>query len=194
MMVKTYYLLTFKEIDGQVIYSHDKTKKLFLRLYEYFLVKELNTYAWTILPDKALFLCSTRYEIHNAPNLKEVVIYKKKGFKSLVNLFNEYLRDEHSMGISLDASAKPLDEYPSLFMAGFTAYIHCLPVFKGLSDSIVEYGWNSYLPLLHQKYTFLHHKTVMSWFGGRQIFRDFHHQMLEVKKARDVCRESGNFC
>jgi len=47
--------------------------------------------------------------------------------------------------------------------------------------------------MLLKKYTFLHHKTVMSWFGGPAEYRKFHHQKVEVKKARGVCSESGNY-
>lgn len=194
MEIKTYYLLTFKDQNGHDIFCSDRNKKLFLRLYEYFMVKELNTYAWSILPGKAFFLCGARYELHNSPKLKEVVLYQKKGFDNLINLFNDYLRQENSTHIFVDAKAKPLDEYPTSFLAGFTSYIHCLPVFQGLANGFVEYGWSSYLPILHQKFTFLHCKTVLGWFKGEQEYQKFHHQMLEVKKARDVCKNMGKFC
>lgn len=193
MEAKTYYLLTFKDQNSHQIFYNNKNKKLFLRLYEHFLVNDLNTYAWSILPGKAYFLCSAHYDLKEAPTLKEVIVYQKDGFENLINLFNDYLKQETSPGIFIDAKAKPLDQYPDSFLSGFSSYIHCMPIFHGLTNSFIEYGWTSYLPLLHQKFTFLHCKTVLGWFGGKEEYQKFHHQMLEMKKARDLCRNTGKF-
>lgn len=189
MEIKTYYIITFKDLNGQQIFGDHKAKKLFLRMYEYWLKDTICTYAWSLLPKKGLFMCGLQYELKNDLPNREILLYQKSHFRKLVSLFHEYLKEEKNGDITFDAEARPLEDYPKSFLAGFTAYIHCLPVFLGLADNFVDYGWSSYLPLLHQKHTFLHHKSVMSWFGGAKEYQKFHHQMLEVKKARDVCGE-----
>lgn len=191
MKTEVYYLVTFLDHNNEKIFRNHRDKELFLRLYEYFMKDEVYSYAWNILPCRAMFLCSIRIDCQEIFPFKEILLYKRKNFKRILDLFNDYLRAEYSPHIFLDAQARPLEEYPASFLAGFTAYLHCLPVFLGLSDSYVEYDWSSYLPLLHHNYTFLQNKTVISWFGGRQEFRDYHQQMIEVKKIKNMVSESG---
>jgi hypothetical protein len=54
-----------------------------------------------------------------------------------------------------------------------------MPMQQGLGENFIEYPWTSYLQLLNPKHCKLDFIEVLSWFGGKQKYRSFHHHQLE---------------
>jgi len=53
-------------------------------------------------------------------------------------------------------------------------YIHMNPVHHGFSDNLEEWPHNSYQVLMSNQETFLKRKQVLSRFGGKNQFEQFH--------------------
>ncbi|WP_229313024.1 hypothetical protein [Larkinella terrae] len=58
-------------------------------------------------------------------------------------------------------------------------YIHQNPVKHGFSRKISSWPYSSFRLLISEKTTLLCRNEVLDWFGGREIFIDFHERAAE---------------
>lgn len=60
-------------------------------------------------------------------------------------------------------------------------YIHANAVHHGFCKRIEDWAHSSYHALIHSAPTSLMREEVLSWFGGREQFIQFHQQKVELK-------------
>lgn len=182
-----FFLLTFIDQQDHRIFKNDSDKKRFLRFYEYYMIKSFNTYAWCILPEKALFICGLEYK-QNSKDVftpPEVMFYNDPYFDNFIQRFNVSLRKRHSSSVFFDALATPLDDSSPSYLASIIAYLHCLPYDTGLSYSFEDYDWSSYSSSFNQRiYVTLRLQEILDWFGSEKLYKQYHNQLLEIMKVK----------
>lgn len=65
-------------------------------------------------------------------------------------------------------------------------YIHANPVHHGFVKTIEDWPFNSYHTFLSEKNTLLKRNEVLDWFNGRQEFKRFHEQPIDIKIGFDL--------
>ncbi len=60
-------------------------------------------------------------------------------------------------------------------------YIHASPVLHGFVTAIPDWRWSSYQNFLSDTATKINREAVLTWFGGKEGFVQFHQQPVYLK-------------
>ena len=165
-----YITLTFTCTQGKLLFTDESSRLHFLQLAEKWLFPAAPLIAWSLGDDRATFMLE-RPEDNTQLKLATHQLCRK---------FSRYLRKKTKNKTRLLTSKLTyLQEYTPSDLRDLVVSIHLTPLMQGLGENFIEYPWTSYLHLLNPKHCNLDHIEALSWFGGKQKYRNFHHHQLE---------------
>ena len=186
----SYYHIYNCGINGETIFNEPANYEYFLRLYDKYMERVAETFAWCLMPNHfhLLVRIKTEDEIIDANNSERVqnpfgVKYITQQFS---NLFNSYAQafnkrnNRHGSLFEKPFKRKLIDSEE--YFRRLVIYIHNNPVHHGFCDSPLEYGWSSYLTCLSDKPTKLKRNTVVGWFNNEENFKAVHDNKVDVVK------------
>ncbi len=178
-----YFILRFRCRDKAMLFRKEDDFLTFLRLYEKRVAPMVETYAWSFTPEQALFLAATSQEDNR---------YLKKA-DELVKRYRRCHRKHNKGRSTMEKKIIHLPDPDKEKLKDTVVRIHCRPLLEGLGNDFAEYPWTSYLLLMGEKHPWLQTDEVMGWFGGKEQFRDEHHELL-IKYVEKQASERKNFC
>lgn len=179
---KRYFILRFRCRDEAMLFRREDDFLTFLRIYEKRIRPLVETYAWSFTPEQAMFMAATRREDNR---------YIKKA-DELVKRYRRYHRKRNKGQSTLEKKVIHLPEPDKVTLRDTLVRLHCRPLLEDLGHDFAEYPWTSYLLLMGEKHPWLKTNEVMGWFGGKEEFRNLHHQLL-INHVGKQESESENF-
>lgn len=186
------------------IFFNEENYKYFLRKYDEYLSKYLETYAFCLIPNHFHLLIKVKTENGGkiSKDNKDFLINKlneqesinngidKKVTQQFSNFFNCYTKSvnvqQERKGSLFQKHFKRRIILEEKYLSNIIFYIHLNPVYHKLTDDYKNYRWSSYWIILREAETKLKKKDVLEYFGGKKYFIQFHKETLinnlEAKK------------
>ena len=185
------------------LFREEKNYFFFLQKIKRYLSPYITLYAYCLMPNhfhllvrirgeweiKNLFINSETYQ-HLGERERDNFIYKKisKAFANLGSSYAQALNKMYGRKGSLfmpNFKNNPVED--DLAFCKLIHYIHANPVHHGFVRDLKKWRFSSYHSLLSEKDTKLERTYVMSIFGGRKAFLEYHSQpVLQKNKWHDL--------
>ncbi len=184
------------------IYSHANGKEnlfvkrdnyvFFLKKYAQYIEPIAETFAYCLMPNHIHFMIRVRSEDSlieayakavkepdkvNIEDFTEKEIYKYLS-RTFGNLFSSYTqafnKQQNRKGSLFIPNFKRKEIASNRYYKSLIHYIHRNPLHHGFAQSMADWEFSSYNPLLSEKPTKLERTQVIEWYGNKNIFEEIH--------------------
>ena len=162
---KLYHIYNRGNGNENIFYENDNYY-YFLRLYDKYLSESVDTFAYCLLPDH--FHLLVRIGIDNPETVSE---HFRKFFISYSMSINKQEKRRGNL-FQRGFKRKIIDDERYYYAAVY--YLHKNPIHHGLVKDFREYKFSSYTSLAGSSKTKLCRDEVLTWFGGKKNFVDYH--------------------
>jgi putative transposase len=185
-----YYHIYNRGIDSCNLFAQPENYEYFLGLYDKYISRIADTYAWVLMPNHFHFLVRIK---------KKEEILNQSGFSNqsglkpphqyFSNLFNAYSKAvnkryfRHGALFERPFRRKHIDNIP--YLKNAIVYIHKNPVHHKFCDDPKDYPWSSYQTCISVKPTKLMRDKVIGWFDDKANFITRHHQNDDFRHIED---------
>ncbi len=194
-----YYHLFNHAVGNELLFRNEENYNFFLRKMKEYLAPVADIFSYNLLPNHYhLFLkvkqedeLRIRYNILHPTLKKELSIEQTPAFvlHQLSNFQNSYSKSYNKffsrMGRLFIESVKRRQIETESDYTKIIHYVHANAVHHGICRRIEDWPHSSYHALIHSAPTSLMREQVLSWFGGRDQFIQFHQQKVELKLKED---------
>jgi putative transposase len=169
-----YYHIFNRGNDRESIFREGRNYVYFLELYNRYIDKIADTFAFCLLPNHFHFL--TRIKTNDEINPS----------RSFSNLFNAYTKTinkgyNHTGSLFQKCFGRRLVESDEDLL-NLVAYIHLNPQKHGLVHDFQKWRWSSYYDILTSYPTRPQYSFVIELFGGVDQFREYHKGIMDENK------------
>ncbi|MEK6479637.1 hypothetical protein WJR50_18980 [Catalinimonas sp. 4WD22] len=192
-----YYHVYNRGINGETIFLKEENYRFFLEKYALFIDPVAETFAYCLLGNHFHLLIRVRAQ----ESLEEYILTEKLkvnlGLHSMdkvvsrqfARFFSCYTQSFNKVyGRTGTLFEKPFHRKrvdSELYFTRLIYYIHANPVLHGFVNDLAAYPHSSFLSFTDERKTRLERDAVLSWFGGKQAYQDFHQQNLSLNKIQE---------
>lgn len=182
------------------LFRKEKNYIYFLDRYRQYIQPIAVTFAYCLMPNHFHFLI----RIHSEEELTKFLIKKMKlseedhgGVEELIrrlpsqqfsNLFNGYTKAINKAfnrkGSLFQPNLKRKVVEDERYFTTLIRYIHLNPVIHGFVDDANRWKYSSLPAYNSDKPSYLARKTVFDWFDGKELFQEYHKNILEEEINR----------
>jgi len=189
-----FYHIYNRSIDRKPMFKNEGNYEFFLKKYYAYLSQVIDTYTYCLLGNHFHLLVSVKEKLQSkiraaSKKLSNVVDKEKtthdivshqfrKFFQSYAMAFNT---QQNRTGTLFQTPFKRALVTEQQYLTRLVYYIHSNPQWHGLTDDFRNWKWSSYNSILNDKPDKLKKKDVIEWFGNKELFKQFHDQMQNVK-------------
>jgi len=176
----TYYHIFNRGINSETLFKEKRNYAFFLSRYLKYISPIARTYAFCLLKNHFHFLICTRSEETLNNFMPVTKAYSTEQIISLQfsHLFNSYAQAVNKRfsrtGGLFETPFRRIEINEEYYLLHLIAYIHLNPIKHGFTKDYINYLYSSYHLLLEGKSKILETQTVLSWFGGQELFSSFH--------------------
>ncbi len=196
-----YYHIYNCGINGVNLFETPDNYQYFMGLYDKYIERVAETYAWCLMPNHFHVLLCIKDENaivanHTTPERvqkpfrgNEANKIQKYITQQFSNLFNSYAQafnkrnNRHGSLFEKPFKRKLIDN--DSYFQNLVLYIHNNPVHHSFCEHPMEWGWSSYLTCLSEKPTKVKRKDVIDWFGDVENFKHVHNNKVDVTKMNE---------
>lgn len=204
-----YYHIYNRGINGCNLFKENENYEHFLHLYEKYVPKVADTFAWVLMKNHFHFLVKIKNEeeipfitpegLKNTSGFKENLsgskipesVSKKKynptnQFGHLFNAYTKAINKRfHRTGSLFEHPFKRVPATTNDQLKYLVYYIHHNPIHHGFCDHFLDYPWSSYLTVVSPKETKLSRKEVLNWYKNKNNFIKFHSEE-EIERFNEL--------
>ncbi|SMO80768.1 REP element-mobilizing transposase RayT [Saccharicrinis carchari] len=190
-----YYHIYNCGINGTNLFNGSDNYEYFMGLYEKYIYKVADTFAWVLMPNHFHALIRIKdvediveninpERVQNPFGVCDAEKITKYVTQQFSNLFNSYAQafnkrnKRHGSLFEKPFKRKRVDQ--ANYFKNLVLYIHNNPVHHGFCQHPIEYPWSSYLSCISIKPTKLRREAVIGWFDGMANFKTMHNEKVEV--------------
>ena len=184
-----YYHLFNRGSNKQLLFYKRANYIYFLKLLDQYLTGYVEILSYCLLPNHFHLVIRIKDQI-NLNNDSEVTDHEKVGelvVKQFRRLFITYAmainKQEKRVGNLFDPKYKRLEITSEEYLKYVIFYCHYNPKKHFISDSFEDYYFSSFSALLSHNHTKLSKELVISIFGGREEFINYHKVVHQEKEA-----------
>jgi REP element-mobilizing transposase RayT len=166
----------------QNVFFQTEDYYLFLEKLKLYLIDYCSMYAFALLPNHYHLLLRVNDDILETSFSKQF----SKLILSYTNKINWRKKRNGSLFLSYFRRIKIEDE---AYLKHLVYYINHNPTKHGITEDFRSYEFCSYKIFLSDKPTSLSRNEVLSWFGGRNDFIEFHKYLHEVEAIKKLSFE-----
>lgn len=185
----TYHIYN-RAVGNEKLFLSDNDYRQFLKKYGRYILPVADTYAYCLLPNHFHFLLRTKDENEidlRKPNLtgrnRPVRFNSSDLTQSFSNFFNSYAKSfnkvHNRLGNLFNRPFKRIHVDSESYFTLLVYYIHRNAIHHGYVNSFADWEYSSYKAFVSDKMTQLKTGEVLTWFGGRNEFVNFHQENMD---------------
>lgn len=190
-----YYHLFNHAVGNELLFRNNENYFFFLRKFKEYITPVADAFCYNLLPNHYHVFLKVKQEdelkktyntIHPTKQ-KELALENMPSFvlQQISNFQNSYSKSYNKvfgrMGRLFIESVKRREIVAESDYTKIIHYIHANAVHHGFCKRIEDWSHSSYQVIIHSAPTSLMRQEVLSWFGGREQFIQFHQQKVELK-------------
>lgn len=206
-----FYHIYNRGINGCNLFRENENYEYFLHLYEKYISKVADTFAWVLMRNHFHLLVRIKRENEigfmgetpeglkntsgSGENLSEsyrpesVSNKKYKPSSQFSHLFNAYTKAINKRynltGSLFEHPFRRVRVTSNDQLKYLVYYIHHNPIHHGFCEHFLEYPWSSYITMVSPKATRLKRTEVLDWFGDKSNFEKYHSKE-QMQKFREL--------
>ena len=151
----------------------------FLKKYQDYLFKYLDTFCYSLLPNHFHLFVRVRKKTVNSKDIHDDMDRLiSEQFRCFFIAYSQAINKQESRSGSLfQKPFKRIRVESDRHSTALLSYIHINPRKHRLMDDFARYPYSSYSSLIDKRKTFLCREEVLSWFGSKDEFVRFHKDM-----------------
>ncbi|MGL5113501.1 MAG: transposase [Flavobacterium sp.] len=179
-----YYHIYNRGNNGIDIFFDPGNYEYFLKLYQQYIHPIAETFAWCLLKNHFHVLVYVREssevlrsELEYSTVEKPTTLDASKQFGHLFNAYTQAINKRYKRTGSL--FEKPFERKVitnERYLQNLIYYIHNNPVHHGFTKTATEYPWSSYGSVLSDRPTKLSRDAVLSIYGSKENFVNYHNE------------------
>ena len=180
-----------RTVDKMPLFKSNENYKFFLRKYDQYLSSFVDTYAYCLLGNHFHLLVSIK-NLNDFKNSDPATFEKmvaltdhdvvsrqfRKFFQSYAMAFN---KQHERTGTLFQTPFKRALVDNDKYFTQLVYYIHANPQLHGIIDDFKKWEWSSYGRILIEKPSKLKKQEVISWFGNKEKYSQFHGQDQKIQ-------------
>lgn len=182
LLPDTFYHIYNRGNNGERLFIEERNYDYFLGLWAKHIEPVAETYAYCLLGNHFHFLVRSKSDPEIIVNLKKEDVEEPNTSRLISNqfakLFNAYTQAINKAygrtGKLFEAPFRRIPVLDDAYFSQLVAYIHKNPEKHGFVEDFREYPHSSYMTNLLPKRTKLKRAEVISWFGGKEAYQEFH--------------------
>ncbi|MES2794325.1 MAG: hypothetical protein V4683_00095 [Bacteroidota bacterium] len=200
---KEFYHVYNRTVDKSPLFANQGNYVYFLHRLDFYLSDFINVYTYCLLGNHFHLLIEIKEEISIRANIlkfefenpnkilskksnkfandklvHDIVSHQfKKFFQSYSMSFN---KQQNRIGTLFQKPFKRAIVDDNNYFTNLIQYIHQNPQKHGIIDDFRNYEWSSYQRILLEKPTKLFKNQVISWFGNKQEYINFHNNFIAL--------------
>lgn len=186
-----YYHIFNRGVNGNKIFFEDNNYHYFLAQYSKYVSPYVETYAYCLLGNHFHLLIAVKGEqelLDTITKNKDKPLYwhVSNAFSSFLQGYTRAINKRYNRsGTLFEKPFKRIEMDDEDYFSALISYIHKNPEKHGIISDFRNYQYSSYQSYLSQAKTKLKRDEVLSWFGGKAPYQDFH----SAEKAPKISRE-----
>ena len=192
-----FYHVYNRTIDRQPMFKSDDNYWFFLKQFDKYLSPVLDAYCYCLLTNHFHFLVRIKEDFllnadlinfQKTSNLPVVNIENKsihdlvshqfrKFFQSYAMAFN---KEQSRVGTLFQTPFKRVLVTSEAYFTQLIYYIHSNPFHHNLIDDFRNWKWSSYKRILLERPSVLKKEEVISWFGDKNAYQQYHAELQKV--------------
>lgn len=192
-----YYHIYNRGNNREDLFYEDGNYDYFLSLYNHHIAPVAETFAYCLMKNHfhLLVKIKTLEEQKLTSQVSETCevfkpLHPSRQFSNFFNAYAKAINKKYNRTGSLFQDRFHRIELTSdLYFARLVHYIHFNPQKHGFTDDYTTYPYSSYPLLLLDKSTTLNRTIVLSWFGGKEDFIQFHRNVAAEKEILNLIGE-----
>ena len=159
---------------NEKLFKEERDYEVFLSKVRKYLVPYMKFYAYCLIPNHFHFLIKIEEE-NSTCQVQEKPDRLTRQFKNFFSGYSKWFNIKHdrSGGLFMTPYKKKRVESDNYYTQ-IIAYIHRNPVHHKLTSDLSSWRYSSYNALVRQNPTLLQRDEVLSWFGGKSQFIEYH--------------------
>lgn len=178
-----YYHIYNRGNNRENLFHSERNYRYFLQLYAHHIYSIADTFAYCLL--KNHFHLFVRIKETSQVSKTCEVFTSKEISQRFSNLFNAYAKAINKAygrtGSLFEERFGRIEVNSTHYFLQLIVYIHFNPQKHGFIDNFCEWPWSSYHTLRTLKDTKLNRSDVLTWFGDKTRFDEFHRGMVDEK-------------
>lgn len=192
-----YYHIYNRGNNGIDVFLETENYYHFLRLYAKYIAPIADTYAWCLLKNHFHFLVRIKEKeeivvsdlTYNTTE-KPKVIEPYRQFSHFFNAYTQAINKRHNRTGSLfEKNYQRKLVSSEAYFQQLIFYIHNNPVHHGLVTQMSLYPWSSYDSMVSETPTLVKKKEVITLFGDREHFVNYHNRQQNTNDIADLIIE-----
>lgn len=187
-----FYHIFNRGINKEKIFYNEGNYHYFLKKYDEYFSNFADTYAYCLLPNHFHLLVRIKDYEKDSIFLKDGIFTRKPG-EQLRRFFISYSmsinKQQKRMGSLFIKNFKRKAISKDKYLMSLIFYIHFNPVHHKLINEFEKYKWSSYSGILSDKSTKLAKDYILTYFGGKENFKEFHKQIHSDKEIVNLIIE-----
>ncbi|OQX98726.1 MAG: hypothetical protein B6I24_04450 [Bacteroidetes bacterium 4572_128] len=184
-----YYHIYNRANGSENLFLNEDNYLFFLKKYNFHITPIANTIAYCLMPNHIHFAIQIKSEyilknLKKFKNLRGLNISKKLS-QQFSNLFNSYTKafnkQQNRKGSLFISNFKRKEITNKNYFKEIIHYIHFNPVHHGFVKDLRDWKFSSFEAFSSEKATKIHREEVISWFGDKKQFWEFHKKQIKDK-------------
>ncbi|MDA3928948.1 MAG: transposase [Prolixibacteraceae bacterium] len=179
------------------LFYKQKNYEYFICLYDEYMDKVIETYAFCLLPNHFHLLIRTKAVASNQQfhqigetAVKSVVNPVSCAFRKLFMAYSQAINiQERRTGSLFRKSFKRLEVNNPKYFAALVQYIHTNPQKHGIIEDFRQYPWSSYQRMIKSKPSKLKKDEVIEWFKNKQNYLQYHGLSIDLDEIKHLIIE-----
>jgi REP element-mobilizing transposase RayT len=175
-----FYHVYNRGINSCNIFNETENYAHFYRLYEKYIPKVADTYAWVLMRNHFHFLVYIKRK--PAKTLKNGEMKELSASQQFSNLFNSYVQAFNNRynrhGGLFERPFKRKLVQDTLYLKNVIIYIHQNPIHHKICKDLLQYGWSSYIHYTSSKLPESCSNSAIELFKNKEIFFDAHKELI----------------
>ena len=184
-----FYHIYNRGINKANIFFEPRNYDYFLKKFNHYLFDYLDLYSYCLLPNHFHFLVKVKEKVYKSDNQKKKSIKPsyllpiEKAFRDYFICYSKTINNEYARtGALFQYKFKRKVIKSEDYLTSIMAYIHLNPVRAGLCEKPEDWKYSSYNAFITYKPSKLKRQEVLSWFGGKEDFIEYHNNYKDFQR------------
>lgn len=199
-----YYHIFNRGNNKEYLFKSADNYMYFLQKWKKYILPYSSTLSYCLMPNHFHFLIKINEESNlTKPQRLSKVVHDNNATEGDINILLEeqfrklfmsyalaYNKQNNRTGAVFQKRFKRIEINSDQYLTRIIQYIHSNPIHHGFENEYAAWRFSSYNAIIGTSETSVNKQAVLTWFGGKDAFVDFHKKQIEITDIKSYVIDS----